>query len=184
MTAPGCCDQARRAACRSAASARVRTPSASPSSARRTRASTICFRSGASAPASALRPSSVVPMRPRFGETRPPEVFICRILAPRTSAVRAPGAARSPPRAPAGWGAIKSPHLVGFTSGPSGGVRHRHSVRAGAPSRSIHLPLRARAGQSPRRHHRLDNFELASRLSFFLWSGMPDEQRPRRRPER
>ena len=167
-------------------------PSASPSSARRTRAAwTICFRSGASAPASAACRSSARPTRPgpatrRAGErsssagrralkTKTP-------CARRTLATLATRAYRRP--VPEQRSVDRHPDGLLHVRARASRLRHRHSVRARArPRRSaIHLPLRARALDARGKPlpdgavYRLDNFELASRLSFFLWSSVPDDE--------
>ena len=55
--------------------------------------------------------------------------------------------------------------------------RHRDGA-APHPCRSgVHLPLRADTGRSgPGAPYRISDTELASRLSFFLWSSIPDEE--------
>ena len=59
-------------------------------------------------------------------------------------------------------------------------LRGRHPVRARARARrsAVHLPLRAGA-RGPARAgavYRISDLELASRLSFFLWSSIPDDE--------
>ena len=59
-------------------------------------------------------------------------------------------------------------------------VRHRHRARARTPARqpAVPVPRRARAVRvlAPGTAFQVSDIELASRLSFFLWSSIPDDQ--------
>ena len=66
-------------------------------------------------------------------------------------------------------------------AGPPGRrLRDRHPAGAGAHPGGAALPVphrgRARHGRRPARRYRISDLELASRLSFFLWSSIPDDE--------
>ena len=56
--------------------------------------------------------------------------------------------------------------------GFEGGVRDALSAILASP----HLPLSRGIGRRDRATRTLSDLELASRLSFFLWSSLPDEE--------
>ena len=61
-----------------------------------------------------------------------------------------------------------------------GRLRRRHSARARGAARLSRLPVPRRAGSgsryTPGKAYPVSDLELASRLSFFLWSSIPDDQ--------
>lgn len=61
---------------------------------------------------------------------------------------------------------------AGFEQGIETAVRRIIS----GPEFLFRLPSEAPAGASPNAPYRINDFELASRLSFFLWSTIPDEE--------
>ena len=56
--------------------------------------------------------------------------------------------------------------------------RHRDGARAAARQPGVPVPHRARSGRTspPGTPYRISDLELASRLSFFLWSSIPDDE--------
>ena len=56
--------------------------------------------------------------------------------------------------------------------------RHRAGARADSGEPEVFVPRRARPGRRdcPASSYRIGDFELASRLSFFLWSSIPDDE--------
>jgi len=81
----------------------------------------------------------------------------------------------------------RPPHGTGVAApaetGGAGAEAGRFFGRRGAAQSTSHLdvaefsvPYRARSGGAARGAYRLNDYELASRLSYFLWSSMPDDE--------
>jgi hypothetical protein len=97
----------------------------------------------------------------------------------RRNAVRGANLARacSPGVSPARNGRRRRrPHAV-LRDGPRRRqLRHGTPIRARAPAREPAVPLRIEREPAEPGAHPVSDIELASRLSFFLWSSIPDDE--------
>ena len=115
----------------------------------------------------------------------PPRSSTCRpATASRRSAVRAEDRldARAPRLSPARCCDDEVETLMGFyqQGRDEGGLRGRHPAGAGAhprrAARSLYRVEEEPQGVRPGAAYRISDLELASRLSFFLWSSIPDDE--------
>ena len=187
--AADCSDATRHAVIRAPRSARVRSRSASPSSARRTRAaSTICSRSWriSCRRAEPVDHRSAQPDRARRHAEPPQDLRLpardaAEDEAPCARRILAALATRALPPAGSGTRSVdRHPDGLLRVRARASRLRHRHSVRAGARPRRSADSSSASSASRPSLPagavYRINDFELASRLSFFLWSSIPDEE--------
>ena len=139
------------------------------------------------APTSAASRSAVPYERDRAGRhAEPPRIFVCR----PSKASRQKRAARGRffRRSPGARSGVRSTMptsqtlLAFYQEGRAEGrfrARHRAGGRRSAGQPGVPVPGRARAGRprcpARRPNYRISDLELASRLSFFLWSSIPDD---------
>ena len=140
------------------------------------RAGRTCRRSAITGPFNATGPGDT-PSRRR--------IFVVPATSRRrASGVRRADSRRRSPAAPIAAGDADDEHARSLRTSTRQGrkgrdVRSRHRGRARADSRqpAVRVPRRARPGRrGPARRIALSDLELASRLSFFLWSSIPDDE--------
>ena len=133
---------------------------------------------------SSRSPSRARSMRHGPGIRSSDRLFVCRPSTPADEAgVRAADRRRRGDAGPiAGRCRTTKPRAsdVLLSEGPRGrSVRGRHRIRAAVrprqSRRSSSAPKTRRRSSRPGTPYRIADYELASRLSFFLWSSIPDD---------